>query len=160
LEDTFDSANRKNLRHFIVSSKEIKHEEVPIARRQSEASSDAINEEALETEKHDSVLYYLSSEGEKDEARHELVRIPTCAIFHKLSRGRGVPHTFMGKSLVYRVIVANASHIRLNPSMACPAAHRGKPHETNISFLYLNRYSCLDISLCVYSPSCQGPVTR
>lgn len=27
----------------------------------------------------------------------ELVRIPTCAIFHKIASGQGVPHTFTGE---------------------------------------------------------------
>lgn len=30
--------------------------------------------------------------------RKDLVRIPTCAIFHKLAEGKGVPHTFIGTS--------------------------------------------------------------
>ena len=33
---------------------------------------------------------------EKEEDRRELVRIPTCAIFHKFASGKGVPHSFVG----------------------------------------------------------------
>jgi KUP system potassium uptake protein len=37
---------------------------------------------------------------QEEEERRELVRISTCAIFHKLSAGTGVPHSFVGESLL------------------------------------------------------------
>jgi KUP system potassium uptake protein len=47
--------------------------------------------------------YYLARDknasdsihGEPED-RRELVRIPTCAIFHKFASGKGVPHSFVG----------------------------------------------------------------
>jgi len=33
---------------------------------------------------------------EQPEERKELVRIPTCAVFHKFAAGKGVPHSFVG----------------------------------------------------------------
>ncbi len=36
------------------------------------------------------------SSTDSEEERKELVRINTCAIFHKLTPGRGVPHSFIG----------------------------------------------------------------
>ena len=44
---------------------------------------------AHDKNKNDSIL-------ERPEDRRELVRIPTCAIFHKFAAGRGVPHSFVG----------------------------------------------------------------
>ena len=40
----------------------------------------------------------LANESARDqtEDRKELVRIPTCAIFHKFASGKGVPHSFVG----------------------------------------------------------------
>lgn len=35
----------------------------------------------------------------EDKEKMELVRLPTCAIFHKLGAGTGVPPSFLGKSL-------------------------------------------------------------
>jgi hypothetical protein len=45
--------------------------------------------------------YYYSvrdkiASDERDEDRRELVRIPTCAVFHKFASGKGVPHSFVG----------------------------------------------------------------
>jgi KUP system potassium uptake protein len=45
--------------------------------------------------------YYYSvhdkiASEERDEDRRELVRIPTCAVFHKFASGKGVPHSFVG----------------------------------------------------------------
>jgi len=58
------------------------------------------------------VYYYLrdqaSRTGEKEtgdddsvesDKRNELPRIDSCAVFHKITSGRGVPHTFTGRLL-------------------------------------------------------------
>jgi KUP system potassium uptake protein len=109
LEDNFDGARRKNLRHFI----HVRHhgedsDKITFNLRTSDVLPTAENqhdekETEMEKEKADSLYYYVTEPEESssnDEAqaeeKHELVRIPTCAIFHKLSKGRGVPHTFIG----------------------------------------------------------------
>lgn len=45
-------------------------------------------------------LAHLSSDEKssaEDEEKRDLVRISSCAFFHKLSAGMGVPHSFVGK---------------------------------------------------------------
>ncbi|KAE9409281.1 potassium transporter [Gymnopus androsaceus JB14] len=89
LEDGFDGANRQNLRHFLWK------EDKPSLGDEVEVDED--------DENHDSISYYyqvpiqkaLSGKAEDLEKR-KLIRIPTMAIFHKLTTGGGVPHTFIG----------------------------------------------------------------
>lgn len=63
------------------------------------------DQEQNESEK-DPTYFFLSPEAELAyhadpnsslEGKRELVRIPTCAVFHKIASGKGVPHTFVGK---------------------------------------------------------------
>ena len=63
----------------------------------------SVNDELYESESVQDRYYYLardktasSSIQEQPDDRRELVRIPTCAIFHKFAAGRGVPHSFVG----------------------------------------------------------------
>ncbi|KAF8870459.1 potassium transporter [Infundibulicybe gibba] len=97
LEDDFDGANRKNLRHFIQQNEKTG---VSVNVR---AANGAITEQSQ-------ALYYLPAtnthsdsdidakeRASADEPEwRELQRIPTCAIFHKIAQGKGVPHTFVG----------------------------------------------------------------
>lgn len=72
LEDAFDGANRHNILHVIQGY-------------------DGLQTQAL------SIISQASEYDEKTlPERKELMRISTCAIFHKFSRGPGVPHTFVG----------------------------------------------------------------
>jgi KUP system potassium uptake protein len=87
LEDNFDGKTRLNLRHLIGQ-----------ARRRSTSPTE------------DGEIYYylrdhMSQTGEQttgdDESVEgvkgkELPRIDSCAVFHKITSGRGVPHTFSG----------------------------------------------------------------
>jgi KUP system potassium uptake protein len=100
LEDTFDGANRRNLRRFIVP------------RDENQANSSAVDLNVLRGGNHLAVeqqstvssetdYYYMAGkhaddEKEEREERKELVRIDTCAVFYKLSAGTGVPHSFVG----------------------------------------------------------------
>jgi KUP system potassium uptake protein len=109
LEDNFDGARRKNLRHFIhVHHHGEDSDRITFNLRTGDALATAENQDdekqtEKEKERAESLYYYVSEpeesashdEGQAEE-EHELVRIPTCAIFHKLSNGRGVPHTFIG----------------------------------------------------------------
>ena len=101
LEDRFDGANRRNLRHFIVSSEK---GEVTIPAREKAPSIASDNDELEELESVQERYYYLardktisdSLQEQAEDDRRELVRIPTCAIFHKFASGKGVPHSFVG----------------------------------------------------------------
>ncbi|KAG6902524.1 hypothetical protein C0995_015342 [Termitomyces sp. Mi166 len=92
LEDNFDGANRQNLRHFIHQGpKEFS------ARGDPEIE---IEEKDIEIES--TVYYYLPGIRENsalgkvmDLERRVIQRIPTCAVFHKVAEGKGVPHTFI-----------------------------------------------------------------
>ncbi|KAG5650229.1 hypothetical protein H0H81_000252 [Sphagnurus paluster] len=111
LEDVFDDGNRKNLRYFIQQesgSPEIL--QIP-ARRDSRAtvSTEDIEEQTIEDTNSmaesplDPIFYYMPGLREKSASgefleleRRELARIPTFAVFHKVSKGKGVPHSFIG----------------------------------------------------------------
>lgn len=61
-------------------------------------------EEVEEIDDDDSAYYYLPKEKQfasqdrgLEVEKRDLARIPTMAIFHKLTVGRGVPHTFVGE---------------------------------------------------------------
>jgi KUP system potassium uptake protein len=87
LEDVFDGKTRMNLRHLIGQAR----------RRPASLTEDG------------EVYYYLrdhaSPAGEKDDRSvegdkgKELSRIDSCAVFHKITSGKGVPHTFTGRLL-------------------------------------------------------------
>jgi KUP system potassium uptake protein len=101
LEDKFDGANRRNLRQFI--SKEVK-DDVKYPADSPRLSTNRVIEfdvadaqASTAAEKHESqveetVQLFLDSGDEKV----PLPRMSTMAIFHKLSSGKGVPHTFYG----------------------------------------------------------------
>ncbi|KAG6848963.1 hypothetical protein H0H93_012435 [Arthromyces matolae] len=91
LEDEFDGANRQNLRHFIHQGAKSTAVNLKV---QPEFSSDTDS---------DSVLYYVPGLRDNTDPgkfaeleKRELQRIPTCAVFHKVAEGRGVPHSFIG----------------------------------------------------------------
>lgn len=87
LEDEFDGKNRMNLRHFIRQ----KHAEITLDDGSSIDSAE--------------VTYYITKKSsghtvENEKVGRELTeitRIPSCAIFHKIASGQGVPHTFTGE---------------------------------------------------------------
>lgn len=91
LEDKFDGKNRMNLRHFI------RHANKDVSNVGDDQSS----------EDHDTSYYFLQNDSssykdqkivdEKTVDRTDLQRIPSCAVFHKIASGQGVPHTFIGK---------------------------------------------------------------
>ena len=80
LEDRFDGANRMNLRHFIQHG-------------------DTDEKEGSVEVEDDATLYFTSDtflDGIPGIERKKLSRIPSCAVFHKVTGGKGVPHTFIG----------------------------------------------------------------
>ncbi|THV03032.1 potassium transporter [Dendrothele bispora CBS 962.96] len=104
LEDTFDGANRQNLRHFLF--RDVKSTSLslrPGVEEVEEEQAESDDENELE-----SATYYISTlardgSDEKND-RQEIIRIPTMAVFHKLSSGRGVPHTFVGLTRQWRAL--------------------------------------------------------
>jgi KUP system potassium uptake protein len=104
LEDEFDGANRRNLRHFI--SKVISEKPVPPPPQHlvtsggiefvEEYLAAALSDHAPPDEPQDvkqTVQLFLDTE---EQDKIPLPRMSTMAIFHKLSSGKGVPHTFYG----------------------------------------------------------------
>ena len=120
LEDEFDGSNRRNLRHFI--STEVQISEKPTRAPSVRSSDDAEEENAFsetnvgtpDNQFKEEVSLFLhrdtpagltqrittgiTIEDKKvqKEEKMALARLPTCAIFHKLSSGKGAPHTFYG----------------------------------------------------------------
>ncbi|KAL4246799.1 Potassium transporter [Abortiporus biennis] len=104
LEDKFDGNNRRNLRHIILR----KDVDDTIQVRPSVPVDDAEPNEKEQVEHEHDVkkpTYYVMENRDfasdlasaASEGRMKaLSTIPTCAIFHKLTFGRGVPHTFVG----------------------------------------------------------------
>ncbi|KAG8949506.1 hypothetical protein FRC00_008099, partial [Tulasnella sp. 408] len=117
LEDHFDGMNRKNLRHFIVVDDTDSSREKKMRKRitstqasskpatltyvagdtiKSQGEDDEVEEDDdTETSIKAHHTLYLVPE-EPSQPRRQLARLPTCAVFHKLTSGRGVPHTFYG----------------------------------------------------------------
>ncbi|TFK33003.1 potassium transporter [Crucibulum laeve] len=102
LEDSFDGANRKNLRHFIQQNEKSNNIHFDF-------DDDADHAITIDGEDdHAATLptyYYMSTQSPTTssvgndkiaEVRKDLQRIPTCAVFHKIAEGKGVPHTFVG----------------------------------------------------------------
>ena len=119
LEDEFDGSNRRNLRHFISTEVQISEKPTraasPSARfdddaREDEGGVSEMNIATLDDQLREEVSLYLhrdtptgltqrggiTIDDKKKEEKLALARLPTCAIFHKLSSGKGAPHTFYG----------------------------------------------------------------
>lgn len=60
----------------------------------SEDDTDEIEEQKLSNMLNHETLYLIPEDDAHP--RLPLPRLPTCAVFHKLTAGRGVPHTFYG----------------------------------------------------------------
>ncbi|SJL07638.1 uncharacterized protein ARMOST_10988 [Armillaria ostoyae] len=108
LEDAFDGQNRQNLRDFIR-----KDEKLQVTfHLDGDAENDAVEDEVDDDDDDTysiSRYYYvphpsktISNAVDGDAhpkallRQRELVRIPTCAVFHKIAEGQGVPHSFIG----------------------------------------------------------------
>lgn len=105
LEDDFDGKNRRNLKDFIQRDEKSRVTIHLEANTPSDNTiADDITEEPYDDSDDDtpsdafSTYYYIDtvSPKGKEPERRELARIPTCAIFHKITEGRGVPHSFIG----------------------------------------------------------------
>jgi KUP system potassium uptake protein len=120
LEDECNGSNRRNLRQFI--STKVQHFEKPTrAPSPSLRFCDAMKDEAgvseanvatLDDRFKDEVSLFLhratsldprittgikiQEKNQETEEKLVLVRLPTCAIFHKMWIGNGAPHTFYG----------------------------------------------------------------
>lgn len=178
LEDTFDGANRRNLRHFIVAKGGDEDVTYRLPGGEVIEAAGPIEEGGPNVHYVDQVesYYYMapkidpSISDEKadyvDEEKKDLVRISTCAIFHKLSAGMGVPHSFVGESYRYRdacaALTSFAGFIRQWPALprvviflsvhVLPMAHVSiedryvvnKVHAVQGQFVLLAQYSLTD----------------
>ncbi|KAK7685859.1 hypothetical protein QCA50_011206 [Cerrena zonata] len=109
LEDDFDNHNRRNLRDIIIK-RDIQHPGQPASSFQYSIGPTSLPESSMTSqdgEQRMDEMYYVvdrraSLDEEKGALRPEdmklkaLARIPTCAVFHKLTPGQGVPHSFVG----------------------------------------------------------------
>jgi KUP system potassium uptake protein len=108
LEDEFDGANRRSLHHFIskVVSERISSPSaltpIPVSLRAVDFKEDDITATKLpesnppaaeDQEMVETVQLFLDVGGQESVP---LTRMSTLAVFHKLSSGKGVPHTFYG----------------------------------------------------------------
>jgi KUP system potassium uptake protein len=118
LEDEFDSKNRKNPRHFLVSRPTSARPQSPLGELEKDttcADEDGDDPSILEmnavptlpglthrnvpTSNNDEDTRMANALTFVNDTNHEemdVVRIPTCAVFHKITAGRGVPHSFYG----------------------------------------------------------------
>ena len=120
LEDEFDGSNRRNLRHFISTEVQISEKPTRAASvrtgddTRDEAVMSEMNVATLDDQLKEEVSLFLHRDtptglsqrigagitiDDKKPPKEEklvLARLPTCAIFHKLSAGKGAPHTFYG----------------------------------------------------------------
>jgi len=122
LEDEFDGSNRHNLRHFISTEVQQMSERPTRAASPSVRSHDDTKDEGgasemnvatLDDQFRDEVSLFLhrgislrrrmttgmitiQEKKKQKEEKMVLARLSTCAVFHKLSAGKGVPHTFYG----------------------------------------------------------------
>ncbi|THH10121.1 hypothetical protein EW145_g1548 [Phellinidium pouzarii] len=114
LEDEFDGANRRNLRHFIMEDNDETFQlRSPPAAVETSSIVD-VGEDTISNERTQApTMYYMArptmhransdekggsitQTSESVEEKRALVRIETCAVFHKLTPGSGIPHSFVG----------------------------------------------------------------
>lgn len=112
LEDEFDGKNRKNPRSFLVSRPNSRRPQTPISTgsEEQDAGKFSTDEDVVELDslphlrhraaaaddEEDKVPDTLTFIEEDTNNEIGIVRIPTCAVFHKLTAGKGVPHAFYG----------------------------------------------------------------
>lgn len=112
LEDEFDGKNRKNPRSFLVSRPNSRRPQTPLGENQDAGkltSDDVLEMDMLPQLTHRGTTSNVHDDEEDfkvpdtltfvDENSNEemgIVRLPTCAVFHKLTAGKGVPHAFYG----------------------------------------------------------------
>jgi KUP system potassium uptake protein len=121
MEDEFDGANRKNLLHFI-------QEKHGIYSQTSQETFEGVSPGQTIDQLRGLTYVSRTLESSTDDAddyakeklieKRELIRISTCSIFHKYSRGPGVPHTFVGfirqwPALPQVVVSIVVSHVAL-----------------------------------------------
>ena len=106
LEDAFDGKNRRNLRDFIQRDEKsrvtihLQGDNTPDSEIEylNDGDDDAVSDDVSTYYYVDSASSSIADKGarERQAQRRELARIPTCAVFHKLTEGSGVPHSFIG----------------------------------------------------------------
>ena len=141
--------NRRNLRHFIAAGEkgEVTIPAGPGPERPHTITSE--NDESDDAESVQERYYYLAHDKNKNDSilerpedRRELVRIPTCAIFHKFAAGRGVPHSFVGFIRQWPAL----------PQVVVSLRFVGPTVGELLTEVLLE-----DLPICLRPSSCQGP---
>lgn len=116
LEDDFDGKNRKNPRSFLVSRPNSRRPQTPASTKlEEEYPAKPTSDEVIVEMDHIPQLTHRATASNMDSDADDIkvpdvltfveedtnnemgiVRIPTCAVFHKLTAGKGVPHAFYG----------------------------------------------------------------
>lgn len=115
LEDEFDGKNRKNPRHFLVSRPNSRRPQSIVTTEENKGSAnddieditEAVEMHGVPTLSHRGLSGRVNEDDARvpdsltfvdDKSQEEMgvVRIPTAAVFHKLTAGKGVPHAFYG----------------------------------------------------------------
>ncbi|GJE91288.1 potassium transporter [Phanerochaete sordida] len=107
LEDKFDGSTRENLRHIILCRDEdvIDEKASTASEEQTVFESSGKRVVIADDVPHDNIPRFILTRQyshasdacnglQRAMIKKPLARIPTCAIFHKLTTGRGVPHSF------------------------------------------------------------------
>lgn len=103
LEDAFDGNHRTDLQRVIVrehlESTVGAHDvpEIEYTYREEDAKSNPEKYYVCDAE--DRVINALLPTPESSNLL-QLARLPTCAVFHRLTAGKGVPHSFAGTPLI------------------------------------------------------------
>jgi KUP system potassium uptake protein len=132
LEDAFDATNRRDLRDFIGhrDCSPFSEEKNALDRESSEirlsltrglggaqaagtfkrpaiSRADSVATMVNGRDADSETFYYMAPREKEaeEEQKRELVRTDTCAIFHNTSAARGVPHSFVGESILDALVV-------------------------------------------------------
>lgn len=98
MEDSFDGRSRTDVHHLILRKDNEKSsaEEGIADIAYASAEDDNQREVYFVRERHDGLDAFLPKGDDKSVL--ELARLPTCAVFHRLTagNGKGIPHSFAG----------------------------------------------------------------
>ncbi|EKM48262.1 uncharacterized protein PHACADRAFT_203032, partial [Phanerochaete carnosa HHB-10118-sp] len=105
LEDDFDGSTRENLRHVILCREEDEVDEKASTSSEDRTMYEATGHVVIASERpKDNIPRFILTRQQSHDSttghhkagqtKKPLARIPTCAVFHKLTTGRGVPHSF------------------------------------------------------------------
>lgn len=100
LEDAFDGANRKDAHQLIFITRKTENDE-PLGEQTVVEMESSLEDESYGKEKyfirdHDDSANATFVSRDDAQSMLQLARLPTCAVFHRLTAGKGIPHSFAG----------------------------------------------------------------